>query len=381
MMEFGFGGGMEHQTMSSMSSSSFTGFSIIAHELAHQWFGDKVTFKEWSDLWIAEGYAKYFESIAAEYDASTSTDPVAYRNSTKSSALASTAAPITILDITNSNTIWTAANNASVYDRGAMVVSMLRKLMGNTKFYNATKNFLNSPNHAYKSISTNELKAFYEAESGLNLTEFFNDWIYGKGNANYAVKWGNNGTKINFNLTQTVSAGSTVANYSTPVALRITNNTGGDTTVVIFDENNANATTPVSFFLSFTPTSVTLDPFHDVLVARVGSGSTVTFDNALTTFKTGNGLVSKQKTNVISEYIKVLGNPVKGLLVLELNEATRNNATLLNIVDMSGKIVKTERLTGLNILSTNVSDLIPGQYITVISNKNNVIGTAVFIKE
>jgi hypothetical protein len=385
MMEFGFGGGMEHQTMSSMSSSAFTGFSIIAHELAHQWFGDKVTFTEWNDLWIAEGFAKYFESIAAEYDASTSTDPVAYRNSTKSNAIAATAAPVSILDITNSNTIWTSANNSSVYNRGAMVVSMLRKLMGNTKFYNATRNFLNSPNHAYKSISTNELKSFYETESGLNLTEFFNDWIYGRGNPNYAIKWGNNGKKINFTLNQTVSASATVANFSTPVALRITNTTGGDTTVVIFDENNANATTPVSFILSFTPTSVTLDPFHDVLITRVGSGSTVTFDNTLTTFRTATESlpepIKKVKEYSISEYIKVLGNPVKNSLVLMLNEKTRQNASQLNIVDMSGKIVKTENCNGTNILTTDVATLKAGQYIAVVTNKNKVLGTAVFTKE
>jgi aminopeptidase N len=380
MMEFGFGGGMEHQTMSSMSSSSFTGFSIIAHELAHQWFGDKVTFTDWNDLWIAEGFAKYFESIAAEFDGVTTTDAVAFRNSTKSTALSSTAAPITITNITNSNTIWTSANNASVYNRGAMAVSMLRKLMGDTKFFNACKAFLNSPNHAYKSITTEELKTFFEAESGLNLTEFFNDWIYGKGNPTYAIKWGNYGKNINITLKQTVSAGSTVANFSTPIALRITNTTGGDTTVVIFDENNANATTPISFNLSFTPTAVTLDPFHDVLITRVGAGSTVTIDNSLTTLQSNTDLINEE--SIAKEYIKVVGNPAIKNLQLNFDLNTATNATQLNLIDMMGKVVKTVRLNGATTYETSIEQLKKGQYIVVVTNsKNIVIGTAPFIKQ
>jgi aminopeptidase N len=381
MMEFGFGGGMEHQTMSSMSSSAFTGFGIIAHELAHQWFGNKVTFTDWNDLWIAEGYAKYFESVAAEIDGNSSTDPIAVRNSIKSAALSATAAPITILDITSSNTIWTSANNSSVYNRGAMVVSMLRKQMGNTNFYNASQNFLNSPNHAYKSINTNELKAFYETESSLNLNEFFSDWIYGKGNPIYAVKWANNGNNIGITLNQTVSANATVTNFSTPVPIRITNSTGGDTTVVIFDENNSNATTPLIFNLSFTPTAVTLDPYHDALITRVGAGSTVAYDNTIII----QPKIAYQPTKKIEpiEYVRVLGNPIlNNDLQVVLNESTTNKGALIHVVDMNGKIITFKKLTGTNVVQLNLGEIKAGNYIVAISNaEGTLIATTIFTKK
>jgi aminopeptidase N len=59
MYEFAWGGGMEHQSFSAMSWGSMGSWSTIAHELAHQWFGDKVTFSTWNHLWLAEGFARY----------------------------------------------------------------------------------------------------------------------------------------------------------------------------------------------------------------------------------------------------------------------------------------------------------------------------------
>jgi len=66
--QFGWGGGMEHQTMSSVSNFSF---SLMAHELAHQWFGDKVTCASWSEIWLNEGFATYLTGLSHKYLAPT----------------------------------------------------------------------------------------------------------------------------------------------------------------------------------------------------------------------------------------------------------------------------------------------------------------------
>lgn len=283
LMEFGFGGGMEHQTISSMSTGGFTSWSLNAHEIAHQWFGDKVTFATWSDLWIAEGFAKYLESFYAEKASSPPTSHITLRSTLKSDARAASATPITVTNIANSNTIWTAANNEAVYKRGAMLVSMLRALCGDTKFYQACNNILNDPSLAYNAASTNDIKLHFEAVTGRDLDEFFNDWIYNTGNADYNVNWGNFGNRINIQLDQ-ITTGS-VSHFSMPVVLRI-NGLSRDTLVTIYDDNNIASlggartiTNTVSFNLGFTPTSITFDPFHQTM-ANLG---TITFLQTLNT--------------------------------------------------------------------------------------------------
>ncbi|MBK8609785.1 MAG: hypothetical protein IPL84_07510 [Chitinophagaceae bacterium] len=130
--QHGWGGGIEHQTFSGMSSGSMQSWSIIAHELGHQWFGDKVTFSTWNHLWLAEGFAKYAEVLAAELVPATGANPVTHLGSIKATARATNTTPVLLsaASIASSNTMWTAANDNAVYQRGAMIVSMLRTMMG-----------------------------------------------------------------------------------------------------------------------------------------------------------------------------------------------------------------------------------------------------------
>ena len=74
--EFGWGGGMEHQSISAMGDSSLTSWGTISHEPAHQWFGDKVTSSTWNHLWLADGFARYAEALAAELVPALGQNPV-----------------------------------------------------------------------------------------------------------------------------------------------------------------------------------------------------------------------------------------------------------------------------------------------------------------
>ncbi len=287
MYEFGWGGGMEHQTFSAMSWGSMTSWSVVAHELAHQWFGDKVTFATWNHLWLAEGFAKYSEVLAAELVPAMGQNPITHRSTIKTTALARSGTPIYLsnTDIANSNVIWTTANDQAVYQRGAMVVSMLRKLAGDTKFFQACRNYLNDPALAYKSATTQMLRDQFEAVVGYDLDAFFTDYIWGTGNPTYVINWGSNGNNINIELTsQGKSAGSTVTYFRTPVVFKISNSGGTkDTTVVIYDQNNIlsyagnGISSPVAgkvlgYNLSFTPATIAFDPDAETLVGA----STVT---------------------------------------------------------------------------------------------------------
>lgn len=279
MYEFGWGGGMEHQTFSAMGWTSMINWSVIAHELAHQWFGDKVTFATWNHLWLAEGFAKYSEVLAAELVTTMGQNPVTHRSGIKSKALSTSTTPIYLSNasIANSNTIWTTANDDAIYQRGAMVVSMLRKLAGDTKFFQALKNYLANPALAYKSATTENLRDHFEAVLGYDLDAFFTDYIYGTGNPAYDINWGNSGTGINIELTtQRRSTSSTVPYFRTPVVLKISNGTK-DTTVIIYDENGKvsyagdgiqqpHSGKILGYQLSFVPTTVTVDPLSETLV-------------------------------------------------------------------------------------------------------------------
>lgn len=282
MYEFGWGGGMEHQTFSAMNYSAMGSWSVIAHELGHQWFGDKVTFATWNHLWLAEGFASYCEALAAELipalNKSASTQRSAYKTTANNTTNSAFSCYIPDATIANSNTLWNSSYGTTVYARGAMVVSMLRILLGDAKFFQACKNYLNDPLLAYQSATTADLQRHMQAVSGgYDLTPFFNSWVYGNGYPNYnttnAVQWYPSGTKIILNVVgQTKSTGSNVGYYYTPIPLRVQGSGGQDTIIVLYDQNgklskagngiSAPITNNVVFDLGFTPTSVTFDPFN-----------------------------------------------------------------------------------------------------------------------
>ena len=279
--EYHLGGGMEHQTFSAMSGSALSSPGTIAHELMHQWFGDKVTFSTWRDLWLAEGFAKYGEVLAAEFVPAFGGNPVSMRSGIKSTAIGntSTAVRLTAASITNSNGIWTGTNNSAVYQRGAMVVSTLRALVGDTRFFQACRNYLNDPLLAYKSASSDDLKRHFENITGHDLDPFFDNWVYRNGNPDYTINWGYNSINKNIRfrvVTQTRSAGSSSTYFPTPLVLRIQGG-ANDTTVVVYDDNafmyhagngisgGYPRATGIAVPLSFVPTTVTFDPFHQTM--------------------------------------------------------------------------------------------------------------------
>jgi len=294
MYEFAWGGGMEHQTFSAMSWGSLGSWSTIAHELGHQWFGDKVTFATWNDLWLAEGFARYSEALAAELVPGLGQNPSTVRSGFKTSANGTTLRQygcyIPSASITTSDVLWSSSYGSSVYERGAMVVSMLRTLLGDTKFFEACQNYLNDPALAYKSATTNDLKAHMQAVAGgYDLTPFFDSWVHGNGYPTYtaanAIQWSALGTnRINLRVIgQGKGYASTGVTYHhTPIALRVQGAAGKDTVIVLYDQNGKlsragngigtaiNGNT-IAFNIGFTPTSVSFDPFSQTLA----TGATV----------------------------------------------------------------------------------------------------------
>jgi len=287
-------GGMEHQTFSAIATSQFN-VKTLTHELMHQWFGDNVTFSTWNDLWLAEGFARYSEALAGELVPSVGINAYSTLNGFKNSALSLNAASTWIPDsyMATSNLIWNSDYGSTVYERGCMVVSMLRALAGDTKFFKACTDY--QTNMKGKSATTDSLKNYFNAELGTDISAFFDDYVGGSGKGTTAVGGiGNPINTVNWNSpsanklylqmgSQNKTAGSNVSYFRGPVVVHATNAASGwtkDTTITFFDWGGGNMsyagnglsapTTLLYYNLSFTPTHL----FYDDSARTLSTGNT-----------------------------------------------------------------------------------------------------------
>lgn len=367
--EFGWGGGMEHQSFSAMGGSALTSWSTIAHELSHQWFGDKVTCATWSDLWVNEGFARYNEILAAELISGLG-NPVTYRGSIKTTARSVTTTPIFISDITSSNTIWTNNNNNAIYERGCMVVSMLRSLLGDAKFFQACRNYISDPALAYKAAATPDVERNFESQFGIDMSHFFNAWIYGFGTPSYTVNWSTTGNNITVQLNQTRSAGASVPYFPMPVVLKVSN--AGNTatsTLVFYDRgdsifiagNGAGAGVAghtISANLSFAPASLTFDANNETMAT-----GTTTKVAALTAPLTA-------ATAIAYTTAQVFPNPAGNEITISRDKSAVNASVV--ITDINGVTVLKKMLIAPNE-KINTQQLLNGTYILQVTENGATI--------
>ena len=274
--------GMEHQTFSAIASNGISSITTLAHELMHQWFGDKVSFATWNDLWLAEGFAVYGEILGAELLPSFGQTVVAKRTNVKQSAQSITdvGAWIPNSSIGNSDLIWNSSYGTAVYDRGGMVVSMLRTMCGDSLYFKIMKQYIASPTLAYKSATTDTLIQYFNKTLGVDITPFFTDYVYGNGWPTYFINYTTlPGNKMALNIvSQSTSTGAATSWFRGPVVVRVQGSTAAqDTLLVLFDWGNGNLSyagngisAPVSgnqliYNLPFTPITITFDPYAQTL--------------------------------------------------------------------------------------------------------------------
>ncbi len=251
-VEFGWGGAMEHQTMTSTVTFSI---EIIAHELSHQWFGDMITCRTWSDLWLNEGFATYSTALGAEvfYGTDLYWDIM---NGNMASAKTATGS----LFITDTANVAHLFDGSLVYAKGACVLHMLRHVLGDSVFFAVMYNYANTPSLMYNTASTQDFQDICETTSGRDLDYFFNEWIYGERFPNYNYSWsalsGDSGYQVTISLNQTTGT-SNPAFFTMPVDFKLMAS-GWDTTVTLM--NNAASQVLIISGLSRQPTAVLLDP-------------------------------------------------------------------------------------------------------------------------
>lgn len=217
--QFGWGGGMEHQTMSFMY---YLEFELVAHEMAHQWFGDCVTLNSWHDIWLNEGFATYLTGLSYENLLNGQYWQTWKDNQVKRiTSLAGGSVYVT--DTTDVDRIFSGRLS---YSKGAYLLHMLRWELGDSAFFAGMNNYLNDPTVKYGFGTQEKIVSHMEAAGDTSLTEFFNDWYYGEGYPGYRlfydVDYSDMG-KVKLKISQS-SSSTTVPFFEMHILVRVWKN-------------------------------------------------------------------------------------------------------------------------------------------------------------
>ena len=337
-MEFGWGGGMEHATMSSMGAWSR---SIIAHELAHQWFGDKVTCGAWNDIWLNEGFATFGAHLANEKLLMT---PTQFQNFLADEMDYITSYPdgSVYVDDSELGSIYSIFDSRLSYSKGGYVVRMIKWILGDDVFYAAMKDYHARPNLAYNYVRTSDLQNSLQQSTGKNFTEFFNDWIFGQGQPTYQIRWNQTSDQmLRIKVSQTQSH-SSVSFFEMPLPIKV-NGTGGQVAYLKLDNttNNQNFANLINF-----PISNIQFNYEKQIIQR---NSTVTKDTTI---------LATEDTHVST--IQIYPNPVKD----ELSISGITKDAKYEIYSLDGKLIRTGTYNSANKISVN--KLVKGTYLLKI---------------
>ena len=227
-------GGMENSSATTNTSTSLKSPKLvpefptdedplISHELAHQWFGDLVTCKDWGNVWLNEGFATFFETVwseshypkdQADYDTwNTAREWFAKSDLYKK--------PIVRFDFDESEEF-----DGNAYEKGGWVLQMLRHQIGDEAFWRSLKHYLEV--NRGKNVVTSDLVKAIEETTHVSVDRFFQQWIYGAGAPKFDLAYAYDNTKHQIALTvkQTQKVEGHVGIFHVPVDVEITTASG-----------------------------------------------------------------------------------------------------------------------------------------------------------
>lgn len=330
-----FGGGMEHQTISSMGGFSE---SLIAHEMAHQWFGDKITCKTWSDIFVNEAFASYSEALYDEFKYGKDR----YQNTINGhiNRAKTTKEPVYISDPTNENLIF---NYALTYGKGAVVLHMLRGVLGDINFFKSLKDYQQS-DLAFKSATIDDFRVITEKTSKKDLKYFFDEWIYGTSYPKFQFGWTSiSKTSIKLNISQQ-KLNTNPEFFTMPVELTLKLKNNIDTTVKVFVDK------------------ISSDFEISGLKAEVNS---VVFDpnNLILKDVQEVGIITSNAENLPD--VTIFPNPNAEILKIDLKGLA---ASYFEIRNTNGQLIKNFPSDQKEI---SIKDLSTGKYFLIIKSDSN----------
>jgi len=182
-------GGMENASAIFYSNDIFQGRRVtpdlIAHETAHQWFGDAVTPREWGHLWLSEGFATYFQELWVEKSEGETAFMASMRRSREQIVRSRVVSERPVVDTLETDLM--RLLNTNSYQKGAWVLHMLRGLVGDPVFFNAIRSYYQ--NHRHGTAESDDLREAFEGRSGRELGWFFDQWLRRPGFPDVAAHW------------------------------------------------------------------------------------------------------------------------------------------------------------------------------------------------
>lgn len=334
-----FSGGMEHQTM---TSQGFFEFGLDAHELGHQWFGDNVTCQTWKDIWVNEGFASYSEYLA--YEHFFPAEKMTVMQDVHDFVMSQAGGSVWLTDSTNVNRIF---SSRLTYNKGSAILHTVRFLVNNDAlFFQGLKNFQNTYKNA--TATSIDFKNTMQTTSGVNLTDWMNQWFYGEGYPTYDVRWNQVGNLLYLNVAHSTSTSITTL-FKTPLELKLI---GTPTDTIIKVNINTNSDDFVIALPSnFTASDINVDP-NNWILNKVG---TVSQDLSLA--------VQNPSTSSYAVYPTISSDKI-------FVEADMNTECVAKLYSAEGKLLIAQ--TFVRNASMDVQSLSAGTFVLRIENKDGV---------
>ncbi len=254
-------GGMENASAIFYDDKLFrrTGAEVglIAHETAHQWFGDAVTEREWSHLWLSEGFATYFSALYLGHAFGDTALTGHLRRDREALVKSNTVATRSVIDLAQTDLM--ALLNENSYQKGGWVLHMLRQEVGDSAFFGGIRDYWAA--HKHGTALTDDLRAAVERRTGRELRWFFTQWLERPGTAEVTTSWRYDAAAREVRIV--VEQGTRFAPYRLKLPVEFTDAAGGTVRRVV--EIPAQARTELVLPMPQAPRTMIVDPGVTVL--------------------------------------------------------------------------------------------------------------------
>jgi aminopeptidase N len=258
-------GGMENATAIFYDGKLFPEQAVtdrlIAHETAHQWFGDAVTEREWAHLWLSEGFADYFAALWTRHAHGDSAFTETMHTIRTKILADSVVAVRPVID--TAQTDFLELLNANSYEKGSYVLYMLHRALGDSAFFGGVRAYYVA--HRDGTALTDDLRAALERSSGRSLASFFDQWLRRPGVAEPSIGWAYDASTGGVSVFVLQDSART---YAFPLAVEVTDAAGGARHVELNVPAEPRATIALPGRFTRKPRAIGFDP-DSVLLGRI----------------------------------------------------------------------------------------------------------------